>query len=416
MTGRILYIAGTLPALSETFVYRELFALREAGVDVRSASVHKPGRNLGDPALDTLACETFTVYGRGMVAMLAGAIKEMATHPVRSLGTLCRAKLDAILGRDMPLSRRPKIIMQAIGALHLARRARGEGITHIHAHMAHVPTTMAMYAARQLGIPFSFTGHANDLFPQRALLKEKLRRAAFTSCISHWHRRFYENESGVSEAKLPIVRCGVDVREERPMRGPARAIEIVAVGRLIPKKGFDVLIDAIAKVRGSIAAQGTIIGGGPEETRLREQVTRLGVGDRVELLGARPNAEALRIVDRADLFVLPCRVDESGDRDGIPVALMEAMARGVCVISGDLPAIRELILDGKTGVMVPPGDVAALAAALDRVGRDAGLRSRLGEAGRGWVKEEFSTEVNTQRLLAALGIQSSSVGRDGARG
>lgn len=200
------------------------------------------------------------------------------------------------------------------------------------------------------------------------------------------------------------------------MRGPARAIEIVAVGRLIPKKGFDVLIDAIAKVRGSIAAQGTIIGGGPEETRLREQVTRLGVGDRVELLGARPNAEALRIVDRADLFVLPCRVDESGDRDGIPVALMEAMARGVCVISGDLPAIRELILDGKTGVMVPPGDVAALAAALDRVGRDAGLRSRLGEAGRGWVKEEFSTEVNTQRLLAALGIQSSSVGRDGARG
>ncbi len=405
---RVLYIAPKLPTLSETFVYRELLALRAAGVDTHAASVHAPGRGLGDPALEALADEAFTIYGAGPGTMLAGAMREVVSHPVRATGTLLRAAIDALTASDLPLGRRPKVLYQALGALRLASWARAAGITRIHAHMAHVPTTIAMYAARQLGVPFSFTGHANDLFPQRGLLRQKLERAAFTSCISHWHRAFYREVAGVPEAKLPIVRCGVDVPSEPPSRANAGELRVVAVGRLIPKKGFDLLIDAIAGMRDEgRGVRCSIVGGGPEQERLRAQIDRLRLADRVELLGSKPNRDTLEQVDQADLFVLPCRVDTSGDRDGIPVALMEAMARRVCVVSGDLPAIRELIDHERTGLLVTPGDAGALAQAMTRLIVEPDLRLRLADAGRAWVSEEFSTPVNTRRLLAAMGIQSA---------
>jgi colanic acid/amylovoran biosynthesis glycosyltransferase len=402
--GPLLYVAGTVPKLSETFVYREILELRARGVEVRVASVHAPERRLGDSRLDALAAEVIPIYSAGWARLLRDAGSEVMRRPVRGTRTLLLALRDALLAQDIGGVRRPKVLWQAVAGLALAQRCRGEGVRHIHAHMAHVPTTIAMYAARQLRAPFSFTGHANDLFPNRALLKEKLERAAFAASISHWHREFYLSVAPGRRLELPVVRCGVEMAPRVPRR-ESPEFTIIGVGRLIAKKGFDVLLGAVAELRRQrpeVRVRCQIIGEGPEGPRLREIVRAKGLQEVVDLAGPMANSEVLRALEHADLFVLPCKQDKAGDRDGIPVVLMEAMARGVCVISGDLPTIRELVKHGETGLLAPPEDEGALSAAIQALIDDPGLRQRLAEKGRAWVDEEFSARVNIDRLLDAF--------------
>jgi glycosyltransferase involved in cell wall biosynthesis len=271
--------------------------------------------------------------------------------------------------------------------------------------MAHVPATIAMYAARQLGVPFSFTGHANDLFTQRSLLREKLLRSAFTACISRWHRDFYRTLADLPDSRLPIVRCGVEMPDS-PLsrRRPETAdFRILSVGRLVPKKGFEVLLHAVAElVRRGRPIQCRIAGNGPQRETLERLRRDLALEDAILFEGPVSNATVKTMLRDVDLFVLPCQVDASGDRDGIPVALMEAMAAGVCTVSGDLPAIRELIEHRVSGWLVPPGDAEALAGGLETLMTDDDLRAHLAEAGRRHVASEFSLNTNVDRLIDAL--------------
>lgn len=405
MNNRILYVASLLPSLSETFVYNELFALRARGIRVAAASVHSPARSHGDTRVDALVGEAIPVYGRGPLSLLADVFLEMMTRPVRAMGTVGHALFDALYAADVKLVRRLKIIWQVLAALALARRVRPLGIVHIHAHMAHVPTTIAMYAARQLRISFSFTGHANDLFPQRVLLREKLTRASFVACISEWHRDFYRRIVDLGEERFPVVRCGVAVPvlrcSERSNSGTSR---ILSVGRLVPKKGFDILVRAVAQlVAGGQRVRCHIIGGGPQHDALAALIRDLSLTEHVELAGPQNNATVWAALADTDLFVLPCRVDPTGDRDGIPVVLMEAMAAGVCVVSSDLPAIRELVQHEKTGLAVRPDDVGALVAVLQNLLDRPELRQRLARGGQRWVEVEFSREKNIDRLITAFG-------------
>lgn len=400
----ILYVGAYLPRLSETFVYREIFALRQIGRPVVTASLHAPDTFGEDqPEIRRLAAETVVVYG-GWLPLLGDAAAEWLLHPLRSIRTLCLAVRDACRERDLSAPRRLLIPGQALAAQALARRIRPQGISHIHAHMAHAPTTVAMYTAFQLGIRFSFTGHAVDLFRDRALLRCKLQRAAFAACISTWHRSFYQSLVHRPDSAYPVIRCGVDPDDFTPVeRSDDRPPLILGVGRMVPKKGFDVLLEALEKTKAHGAAfRGCIVGDGEELPRLTELRRSLDLEDEVVLPGARPNPEIRTLMQQAGLFVLPCRVDAAGDRDGIPVVLMEAMACGICVISGDLPTIRELVQDGVTGFMVPPGDTEALAERVTALLRDPALRKRIGRQGRARVEEEFSLHRNAARLNEAF--------------
>jgi len=402
--AQILYIGSTLPALSETFVYREVLALRDKRVPIVTASVRRQEEGLGDPRADALRAETIIVYGPGVLRLLKDAGSELVRRPLQTLQTVAMALGDSLCRAGMRLSARPKCMYQMLAGLALARRVRSRNVRHIHAHMAHVPTTIAMYAARQLGISFSFTGHANDLFPQRTLLPQKLRRAKFIACISKWHREFYRGFVDLPDERLPIVRCGVDIPPEpaQPKHSGGPPL-IVSVGRLIPKKGFDTLVRAVAALNAAgCRLECRIVGGGPEQDQLKTLVEKLGVARVVSLLGPQPNTEARRLIADADLFVLPCRVDADGDRDGIPVVLMEAMAAETCVVAGDLPPIRELVWDGQTGVVVPPDDAAALATIIATLLADPDRRKSLARAGREWVRTEFSRETNIDRLAAVF--------------
>lgn len=399
--GPILYIASELPKLSETFVYREILALRAKGLDVRTASVHAPKDSFTRADLDGLRRSAIVVYDRGVLFVLLDAFLESLGHPIPSAMTLMHAKFDALFAKKLSLSGRLKAFYQSLAGMSLARRIRPMGIRHIHAHFAHVPTTIAMSAASQLGITFSFTGHANDLFQHRSLLEEKLDRAAFVACISHWHNQWYASVRRATRDNRPVIRCGVDLAEFAPAQQTPGLI--VSVARLVEKKGIDTLIEACALLRDRKIDFACKVGGdGPMRERLAAMIKERNLGDRVTLLGSLPNEQVRALVASASVFCLPCRDDASGDRDGIPVALMEAMACRVATVSGDLPAIRELIEDGVSGRLVPGGDAEALAGKLGELLARPELRESLGVQARERIAREFDLSINADRMIAAL--------------
>ncbi len=399
MPTTIAYIAGQFPLRSETFVYREVRELRRRGWNVVCVTLRPPADP--PPESEDLIFGRITVYD----GWVRSAITESGTHPLISTKTMLRAEFDAIApGEPMTTRQTAQVPAQAFAAQALARRLRDLKVRHIHCHFAHSPTTIGMYAAHQLGVRFSFTGHANDLFQRRFLLKRKLERAAFVSCISQEHRKLYNSIHSRPDADYPIIRCGVDVED---FAGSSRqatdeeAKRIVTVCRLVEKKGVDTLIRAFSKLQ-TANVKLTIAGDGPQRAEL-EQIAREGnVADRVEFLGAVSNDRVRELLQSSDVFALPCRVDRNGDKDGIPVVLMEAMACGVPVLSGDLPAIRELVIDNNTGRLVDGNDAVATAAALDALLTDRGASAILGAAGRARVVDEFSLARNVDRLEHAI--------------
>jgi hypothetical protein len=258
-----------------------------------------------------------------------------------------------------------------------------------------------MYAAIQLGAPFSFTGHANDLFQRRELLKRKLERAAFVACISHWHREMYRKIAPADDTVYGIVRCGVDVQSWNPSPPiAASGLHLLTVGRLVEKKGIDSLIRVLS---GHPDWRLTIAGDGPEGPRLQQLAHQTNAADRIEFLGTVNNQKVRELLKSCDVFVLPCRRDSAGDQDGIPVALMEAMACGVPVVSGDLPTIRELITNGTSGLLVNnPADLGALTEAIQKLADAPTLRSTMGAAARADVEIEFALDANVTRLERLL--------------
>ena len=388
--GAILYVASRLPELSETFVYREFLGLRCRGRDMIAASVRRPHDVVNDATLAALRDEVRVIYERATLLRLPIALMR---HPRIFIG----AVIDAATADHSGITSRLKHLFQALMGISAADRLRGRNIGHVHAHMAHVPATVGLYMARTLDAGFSFTGHAADLFVDRSALAFKLDRAAFVACISNWHRDFYKQITGIADTRLPIVRCSVSV----PVEALEENQEIVTVARLVPKKGIDLLLHAFASAK-LTGWRLRILGDGPERPTLEALARDLGVADAVTFEGAQPHSVCLEAIAASGLFALPCRTAANGDKDGIPVVLMEAMAAQRPVIAGDLPAIRELVEGGKEGLLVPPDDPAALAEALRRLVADPALRKALGLAGRFHIQAEFADDINLDRLSGAF--------------
>lgn len=402
MSVSTAYIAGVFPARSETFVFREVRALREAGWPVTTVSLHPPAER-GIAEFADLEAGTISVYGPQAKSTAKSALGEFLNHPIRAVITMLTALGDAIHpGEKLPPGSRAKLLGQAWMAIGLARRLRGSRVRQVHAHFAHAPATIGMYAAQQLGAEFSFTGHANDLFQRRSLLKRKLERAAFVSCISEWHRELYSAIVPGDEHKYPIIRCGVDVETWTAGKNadrvipPEQAVRVLTVCRLVEKKGVDNLIRGLAKLTRPWRL--TVAGDGPDRARLQSLAAEVGCQDRIEWLGAVSNSRVSELLKQADIFALPCRQDSHGDRDGIPVVLMEAMACGVPVIAGDLPAIRELVQSDKTGVLIDGNQPEQLSNELLSLVDNPNLRATLAHAARELVVNEFSLSTNIGRL------------------
>jgi glycosyltransferase involved in cell wall biosynthesis len=369
MTFPIAYVSGLFPKASETFVYREVRELRRRGWPVHTFTLREP-EEVGEDLAD-LAEETEVVYDRRFLPW---------------------PTVDAVWpGEPTSVSGRGKLMIQAAAGRRLGRRLKELGVRHVHAHFAHAPAGVAMYAARFADLPFSFTGHANDLFQRRHLLRRKLERAAFVNCISEWHGDFYRKIH--AGGCYDVVRCGVDTDAFSPA-GSTFEKRVLTVCRLVEKKGIEALVRGLPE-----GWKLTVAGDGPERATLETLAD-----DRVTFLGNVTNDRVRQLLGEHDAFALPCRTDANGDRDGIPVVLMEAMAAGLPAVSGDLPAIRELIEHDTSGLLID-GNAADTAqqvgAALRRL-EDEPTRQRLAAAGRRRVEKEFSLRVNVDRLEALL--------------
>jgi glycosyltransferase involved in cell wall biosynthesis len=399
---RIAYLAPEIPATSATFVSDEILELRRRGFVVLSYSIHRPAEPAEDPATSVLRGDTRYLYDLPALMFVAAFFWQALRNPGRFLGALGRLLLDIV--RVVPFSDRSfKLAGQFTVGCHLAKRLQGQAVQHLHAHFSHVPAQVGMYAALLAGIPFTFTAHANDIFQQGILLKQKAARAKKVIAISEYNREYLVSR-GVESEKVAVVRCGVRLPETLGERGKGDGrLRIGSLGRLVEKKGMDTLIAACRLLADDgVDFSLRIAGSGPQEGLLREQVADLSLADRIRFEGTLRHDLALDWLRGLDIFALACRLDPAGDMDGIPVVLIEAMACGTPVISTRISGIPELIEHDVSGILSKPGDASSLAAGLQRMAVDPELRLRLAENGRKRVAGEFSRDLNVQRLMDVL--------------
>jgi glycosyltransferase involved in cell wall biosynthesis len=399
---RVGFVVKRYPRYSETFVVREILAHEAAGLDVEIFFL----RPSNDGHFQDLIAR---VRGRvnPLYFPMEGFLPEQITaavpaaHFLRALRETA-AELPGLWPKlEAVAEDRARDIYQALA---LACEVRRKNIAHLHAPFASDACTVARLAALFAGVPYSFTARAKDIFHEGVRqddLARKLRDAAGVVTISDFHLDYLRKSYGPLAARVQRIYNGLDL-EEFPYRPPLdRPPLILAVGRLVEKKGFGDLIGACALLAGRDRTfRCRIIGAGGLKAELQAQVEGLGLRGQVELVGPLPQGEVIREMHRAAVLAVPCVVARDGDRDGLPNVIQEALALGTPVVTTDVTGIPEVVHDGETGLRVPQHDPPALAAACDRLLADPGLRVRLAAGGRRLIEAEFDIRRNTERRRA----------------
>lgn len=401
---RIAYLAGEYPAVSHTFILREIAALRAQGLDILTCSVRRPGPGqIRGPAEQAEAQATFNLL-------------DAAKNPRRLIGAQIAAlKRPGLYGRTLRKAwsmRGPGLraalyqMFYFLEATVLARHLKDRGVTHLHNHFAQASGNVALLAARLAEIPFSFTLHGPADFtdPKLWRLDAKIADAVFVACISHYCRSQAMLASPLGHwPRLHIVHCGVEpARYDAP---PPNGQGLLFVGRLAAAKGVPVLIAAMARIRAAHPqAHLTLIGDGPDRARLEEQVRDLNLAGAVRFTGYQNQDEVAAALAQAAIFVLPSFAE------GVPVVLMEAMAARRPVVATRIAGIPELVEDGVSGRIVPPGDAVALADAVCAILSDPDRAETMGQAGRRIVEAEFDIAREAAKLVPMFQASVPSAG------
>ncbi len=397
----IAHFVSGFPVLSETFVQDEIEAFagwgfRNLVVSLRPCPMgldsQQEQRLMGGRTRAELGIEEIFYPWKCPIAAF-GAVRR---RPLRAFSTLA-SLLAAGMRHPGELARMVATVERIFEA---ASDLHGKGVVHCHAHFAHYPATLAWGCARLLGCGFTWNAHSYDLFHYRAHLPRKLCEAARVFPVSNQNEAFLREMAASLDSdpdKIEVIRCGIALGEF-PWRGariPRNPFRIVGVGRLVDTKGFDTLVEAAGLLNqaGALDVQVEIIGEGPERDNLETLARRLGLAERVRIVGALPRGETRERVAEADLFALPCRPGANG-LDGIPVVLMEAMALGTPVVSTRFAAIPELVEDQVSGLLVAPGDSRALAGAMRQILENPSFGDSLRIAGRTVVEQSYSSARN----------------------
>jgi glycosyltransferase involved in cell wall biosynthesis len=406
MTGTIAIVLKGYPRLSETFIAQEIHALERRGFALRiyslrhptDTSVHPVHREIRAPAAylpEYLGDEPRRVlagwrrarrlpgYQRARRAFLRDLARDPTTNRLRRFGQAC------VLAAELP-----------------------GGVDRLYAHFLHTPASVARYGALITGLPWSASAHAKDIWTTPDWeLRDKLGEAEWvTTCTASGRDRLAAlapapERVALNYHGLDFARFAATEAPRPPHDGgdPARAVTLLSVGRAVEKKGYEDLLEALAQLPETLHWRLVHVGGGERREALRAQALRLGLGARIDWRGALPQQQVLALYRAADLFVLASRIAGDGDRDGLPNVLMEAQSQGLACLSTRISAIPELIEDGATGVLTPPGDPAALAEALARLIRNPQERARLGAAGARRVRARFTMEAGIDALAARFG-------------
>lgn len=393
---------GTYPVPTTTFIDREIEAVRRTGADVQVVSIRRPARpGLSDRQRVLQQGVDYVLPARAG-DLVRSHLGFLVTRPRTYVGTLVH-----LLSRPHPsLRSRWRTLLHFGLGVHVARIVRDRHpADHLHAHFVDRAALVALVAGRLLDRAFSATAHANDIYVDPVLLPQKVAAAKFVATCTRYnqaHLRAVLN--GGAEGKVRCIYHGLDLREYPQRSSPRRDPPLIlSVGQLKEKKGFAHLLEACRILTGrGVAFDCQIVGDGPLRDALAARIRELDLGRHVRLLGALPHETVLELYGEATVFALPCVTAPDGDRDGIPNAILEAMALGLPVVSTAHSGIPEAVEDGASGLLVPPGDDEALADALARLVGDPALRERLGRRGRERVRELFDVDANARRLLAEV--------------
>lgn len=395
---RLVYIIGTYPQLTTTFIDREVDGLRRRDVHVQLVSIRRPSSRL---SLNQQALQNGVVYL--LPVRVHSLLQGHFGFALRRPATYFRTLIYLLSRPHGDLKSRVKTFLHFATGVYAAHVLRGARWDHIHAHFADRSATVAIVASRLLDLPYSFTAHANDIYVHPVLLPEKLSEARFVATCTAYNRDHLRRLLPAELAdKVKCIYHGLDLRKYKTAGVAHRGKPLLlAVGQLKEKKGFSYLLEACKILKGrGYDFECQIVGDGHLRAPLQEQIRRLSLEGTARICGALPHQEVVRKYRRATILVLPSVLGADGDRDGIPNVILEAMAMQLPVVSTIHSGIPEVIHDGVNGLLVPPGDFSALAGAIARLLDDADLRVSLGKRGRIAVTEKFNIEHNVGQLLA----------------
>lgn len=380
---RVLYVLKRYPRLSETFVVRELLGLEAAGVTLGIDALLPPEDGPRHADIEAVRADVRYLPRKPRLTspVVLAHCRVGLRHPARWLHRAWQAR------------RRGQWRRFAQAGL-VADRARREGYQHIHAHFATASSEVARDAAALAGIGYSVTAHAKDIFHVDNVdhLPHRLGQASTVVTVSHYNVRHLRDT--LPGARVRYVPNGLPIPEAVQ---PQPAGPVLCVARLVPKKGIDLLVRAMAHTRHDHPLE--IVGDGPCRGELEALAKELGIAGRVHFRGALTSAQVDMAYRRCSMLALPCRIDPDGDRDGMPTVLVEAMARALPVVSTDVIGLDELVTNGRDGVLVAPEDPAALAEAIDALLDDPEAARLMGTAARHRVVGEFAPHHATAALL-----------------
>lgn len=403
-TMSVAYIMSRFPTVTETFILYEMCELERMGVQVevfplihqRDSVMHHEAKSFDARAYYARLFSRET---------LAAQLYWLRTRPRAYVRAWWRGLRGNIF--SMKFLARAFVIIPT--AAWFARTMETIGISHVHAHWATHPALAAYIIHLLTGLPYSITAHAHDIFVDRTMLAEKLAHARFVVTISNYNRRMFRELYGSSiDQRVVVVHCGIDPAKFAPGKNhePEKPLTIVCVGRLQKRKGHMYLVEACARLReAGVSFECLIVGDGPERSVLESAVTRLGLDGLVTLMGNQTHDRVRDLVGQADVVVLPSITTPTNDKEGIPVALMEALAAERAVVSTRQSGIPELVNHEYNGLLVPERDSEALFAALHRLATHPELRVTFGQAGREKVSREFNLAYETAKLHRLLTYQ-----------
>lgn len=357
---KITYIVGIFPKLSETFVLNQITDLIDMGHDVEIISCSRPREQVVHESVERYGLLQRTHYLTGNQSTIGFELNERL--------------VSAIFFTDI-----------------------------IHAHFAAIQTEIALKIARSFGIPYVFTAHAYDIFinPDAGALREKFESASKAITISDFNKEYLLNLLGEDlREKIEVVRCGVRLEDFKLVeRKPGDKVRILLVGRFVEKKGVRYAIEAFKEAASDISnAELRIIGDGELKDEIVGMIDASGLREKVVLLGPMPQSAVLKEMEGADIFLLPSVTAENGDREGVPVSIMEASATGLPVVSSLHTGIPEVVIEGKTGFLAPEKDTALLARRLKELIRNPDLRRSMGKEGRANIERLYSHKAEMERL------------------
>lgn len=412
LTPTLGYILKGYPRISETFISNEILLLERMGFTMRLFPMRQPRESFSHSSVkkitarvDYLPTELLPEFFQLLLPNILLAVKR--PHQFKK----CLRTAQQGIGKGKALATL-KHLLQA-GFLANNHLLTDKNIIQLHGHFAHSPTSVTMFASILSDIPFSFTAHAKDIYTSNPVkISRKIEQANFVVTCTKHNKEYLQNLAGNSSTPIYCIYHGIDLNlfKYNGRRHTAREpFKLLTVARMTEKKGLPTIYKALARLRDrNIEFRHTLIGDGDDRDTILALISSLGLGGNCSWRGTQTHAEVLKHFKESDLFVLGCEIAKNGDRDGIPNVLVESLAMGVPAVSTNVSAIPEILVDGKTGIIVPSKNVEELEKAIMKVLTNDNLRMQLIKNGQAHVQNHFDNDYWIERLAAIFRTHNSA--------